>query len=505
MRTNFLVFAALVSGLAMLPAATPGSAQEKEGKSESLPKPGRRPFGVTRLGDKSFENIVRTDERYGHDGLFHGPRGWGYWHFLEHPKPIQNPNLWTDMQSTYFFGRFAMPAGSSMTLRGKYPHARYFQFALYKAERHTFVSIGQDLAGPQIEPDAASSNPFRVGADRLTADRAFTLRFLAEDAPKDRDRRAKNTLYVGREGGELQAVLRIYLSDQGSDGAGWGPAATPFAGRGLPSYEGTLADGTRLSAEQVVQQFARPIPGGTKPPLTAEQWVQLVHAKNNDPTLNPATAPARNPPRWEKFWTIAYSLVGAFKSPEARAKIPYEGAMEGGGQGPYLVIHLSRQFGPVYVMRGKMPIFPNTYAGHDGKGLAVMPEAQSQYWSVVSCEAAPSGAVVDGITDFQVPLDAERNYTIVVSRPEDRPKNATIENGVAWIKWSPRGEGIDSPENRTDFGMLLMRIMGNNPDWAESPDKITRPGTEEAVMGPYYPKSYYTTKEHFEANGVKRR
>jgi hypothetical protein len=108
--------------------------------------------------------------------------------------------------------------------------------------------------------------------------------------------------------------------------------------------------------------------------------------------------------------------------------------MEGGGEGPYLVTYLSRQFGPVYVMQGKMPTFPDTYAGKDGKGAATLAEAQTQYWSMVSCEAVPSGQVVDGLTDFQIPLDKDRNYTIVVSRPEDRPKNATLENGVAWMK-----------------------------------------------------------------------
>ena len=128
-----------------------------------------------------------------------------------------------------------------------------------------------------------------------------------------------------------------------------------------------------------------------------------------------------------------------------------------------------------------------------------MPAGQTQYWSLVSCESVPSGQVVDGLTDFQVPLDKDRNYTIVVSRPEDRPSNATLENGVAWMKWSPRGEGLDDPLNRADFGMLILRIMGNSPDWQQRPDNIAKPGTGEAVMGPYFPKGYYTTKEQFEA------
>ena len=42
-----------------------------------------------RLGDRSFENIVRTDERYGHDGFWLGPRGRDYGALLEHPKPYQ--------------------------------------------------------------------------------------------------------------------------------------------------------------------------------------------------------------------------------------------------------------------------------------------------------------------------------------------------------------------------------------------------------------------------------
>jgi len=460
---------------------------------------------MMRQGDKSLENIIRTDERYGHDGLFQGPRGWGYGNFLANPKALQIPNLWTDMQSTYFFYPFALPAGTTLTLRAEYPHVRYFQFALYKAERNTYVSIDEALTGDEIEPDPGSANPFRVGANRLAERRRFTLRIVAQDVPKAPAKRGENTLYVGRAGALIQGNLRIYLPDQGTDGAGWGPAAAPFAGRGLPSYAATLADGTRLTAEEVVERFARPMEGNTDPPYTTEQWVRLIHANDNDPTLDPTTAPARRESAWEKFWTLRYSIMGAFKTPEERAKIPYAGAMEGGGEGPYLFTHVSRKFGPVYVVRGKMPTVPDTYSGVGGKGLEVMPEAQTQYWSVVSCEAAPSGRIIDGLTDMQIPLDAERNYIIVVSRREDRPNNATSENGVAWLEWSPRGEGLEHPDNRTDFGMLLLRMMANNPNWAQSPDKVTTPGTEEAVMGPYLPRGEYTDKAEFEAQKPARR
>ena len=80
----------------------------------------------------------------------------------------------------------------------------------------------------------------------------------------------------------------------------------------------------------------------------------------------------------------------------------------------------------------------------------------------------------------------------------------TLENGVASMVWSPRGEEIDGPKNRADFGMLMLRMMANNAGWAQSPGKVTAPGMKEAVMGPYLPQVAYMTKAEFEARGLKQ-
>lgn len=456
-----------------------------------------------RFGDKSVETVVRTDERYGGSAVFQGPRGWSYWNLLSDPKPIQNPNLWPDTQSTYFLTKLDLPAGVTLTLRGIFPRARYYKLALYRQQENTFVSIGEELAGWNIVPDPGSSNPFVVGANRLAEQREFTVSIVAADAPANATDRRPNVLYAGARGGVMQLITRIYLSDQGSDGAGFGPWKSSYDGKGLPHYEGALADGTKLSAVEVERQFIRPFTVNTAQPFTADQWYALIADKKNDPTLDPMTAPARPDGRWVKYWNIKHSIIGSFLTPEAQAKIPYAGPIDGGGDPAtnYLFVQLSRKFGPVYVVRGKMPKFPNTYAGSGEAGLEIMPEAQTQYWSVVSCEAAPSGHVVDGLTDMQVPLNESGQYTIVYSRKEDRPTNATAENGVAWIEWSPRGEGVDDPRNRSDFGMLMMRIMAPDPDWENSPTRITAPGMEEAIMGPYYPRGEYMTKEQFEKSG----
>lgn len=455
---------------------------------------------VDRYGDVPLGAIFRTDERYNKNSLFQGPRGWDYWNYLTNPQPYQDPNLWPDKRPTYFFGQMVMPAGSSLTIHGRFPHCRYFKFNIYKFERNTFVAMaGTSLAGYDIEPDAGSGNPFKVGADREVNNRDYTVHVLADDAPQNAADRPKNTVYVGKDASTIMAGFRIYVTDEGYDGAGWGPADTPLLDGPGVTYEGKLADGTELSAPEVVKAFGRPL-GFAPPPLTADQWYALVNSKDNDPSLTPATAPARPNSQFEIFYGMRYTVAGAFMTPEQRSKIKLQTEMEGGGDPTteYMVNYLSRKFGPVYVFQAKLPTFPDTFSHSKS-----MPDGQVQYWSVVTVASAPSGELWDGIFDMMVPLDKDGYYTIVVSRPEDRPKNATKENGVAWIDWGP-GEGLNDPRDRTDWGMLLMRFMLPKADWENSPAKAVKPGMEASVMGPYYPRGYYTTKEQFETEGPKK-
>jgi hypothetical protein len=71
-----------------------------------------------------------------------------------------------------------MPAGSVLTIRGRYPYCRYFQFALYRADPDMggYTATGEKFVDHQIEPDPGSVNPFVPGADRRAADRGYTIR-----------------------------------------------------------------------------------------------------------------------------------------------------------------------------------------------------------------------------------------------------------------------------------------------------------------------------------------
>lgn len=453
-----------------------------------------------RFGSLPLEAVIRTDERYNKPGLFQGPRGWDYWNRLSSPKDYQDTNLWPDKRPTYFVGQLAMPPGSALTIRGRFPRARYFKFASYRFERNTFVAItGEDIAGYDMEPDEGSSNPYRVGADRTVETRRYTLKVLAKDPPSTGQERSTNTIYVGNKGEPIQLIFRIYLSDEGYDGAGlalWDQASSEG-----PAfiYDAVLEDGTPLTREQIDSDWSQPL--GLAPAIMPlEKWHALLESGDNDPELERAAAPARQNARWEIFWSMQYTVPGAFMRPEDRAAIPLSGAMEGGGDPTtvYMTTYLSRAFGPVYVFRARMPTFPDTFSG-----AGTMPDGQVQYWSVATLSSPPPGQLWDGVCDMMVALDEDGFYTIVVSRQEDRPSNAVSENGITWIDWGP-GEGLNHPSDRKDWGMLVMRFMVCARDWENSPAKVRTPGGEESIMGPYYPRGFYTTREEFERNGHEK-
>ena len=449
-----------------------------------------------RPGSKTLEVVLKTDELYGHDGLWLGPRGRDYGVMLPNPKPYQHANLYPDPNSSYWFAFLKMPEGSVLNIKGEFPHCRYFQFALYRedTEMGGYTATGEKFVDHQLDPDPGSENTFVPGANRRVENRSYTMRISNTEAPADPADRASNTLYAG-VGAQIQVVYRVYLPDPGYLGD---------SGAGLPRYTATLADGTELSADEVRDQFNRPLLQGVAPGMPVKQWRALCSAPDNDPELRPETTPARNPALLERYFNNAYNIVGSFKSPEDRAKIPsaVETGFGGDPETLFMLGFVSRGFGPVLVIRAKMPLYPDTYWGEDGDGLKVMTDWECRYMSVVMSEAPPSGMGTDGVSDLQIALDDDRNYTIVVSREEDRPANATEANGVTWMDWGQRGEGIDDELNREDYGFLVFRFMHTNPNWKHDPQQILKPGTEEAVMGPYFPRITYTDKATFEAEGV---
>lgn len=262
-------------------------------------------MGIIRPGSKTLGIVLKTDELYGHDGLWLGPRGRDYGAMLPNPKPYQHANLFPDPNSTYWFAILEMPEGSVLTLRGRYPFGRYFQFALYRSDvLGGLTATGEYYVDHEIEPDPGSTNPFIPGTRRDLENRDYTLRIANVDAPPAPTDREPNTLYAGTAA-QIQVVYRVYQPDQGYLGD---------AGAELPSYIATLADGTELSTEEIRKQFNRPLLQGLAPGMPVEHWRALCGASDNDPALKTETTPARNPPVLERYFNNTYNLIGIFQA-----------------------------------------------------------------------------------------------------------------------------------------------------------------------------------------------
>ena len=158
----------------------------------------------------------------------------------------------------------------------------------------------------------------------------------------------------------------------------------------------------------------------------------------------------------------------------------------------YIYSHLSRLFGQVLVLTGRLPQTPQTYNSPQR-----MPGGQLRFWSLCTGESRVTVRTPDCLSDRQVLASSGREFTVAVSTRADRPANATAQCGVSWLDWGNRGDGAGDP----NYGLVIMRNMLASPSFTRAIQRVQRPGTEPQVMGPYFPRSSYTTRAGFEARG----
>jgi hypothetical protein len=260
-------------------------------------------------------------------------------------------------------------------------------------------------------------------------------------------------------------------------------------------------------ASDWIENYA--VPKGLHPAVTAFLRGRPDLLDTTDEALRQGHVIACTPRAWERTSQIMQSVPGR------TMRAPMIAGTLGVGVAAEFAIVADDIAASVHVQemleadpKGRLALYPQSLNGLNALvfGLVgaanakTMPGGDVQYWSVSTVASFTNGSLWDGVFDMQVPVDKDGYYTIVVSLPEDRPQNATDRDGVAWVNWGP-GEGIGDPRNRKDWGALLMRFMVPSKDWQQSPLKH---GELATVMGPYYPKGYYTTREEFEKNGVRK-
>jgi hypothetical protein len=298
--------------------------------------------------------------------------------------------------------------------------------------------------------------------------------------------RAPNTIYARPQPGDpIELAYRVYEPDEGLD---------PTGGTGLPEAELQQADGTVLRGEDACAAINDPNRDITVQTVPAETWRAATSCRPGHPAFDPV--------RWERFFNLNYSTASVLSdcteagyAGRRQTVPPQQGGLYSNKDSAYIYAHLSRTLGEVLVLEGTLPVFPATKAGQP-----VMADAQLRFWSLCTGESRVTTRTPDCLADRQVPIDAARRYTIVMSKAADRPANARPECGVGWLDWGERGDGAGRP----DYGFLIMRNMLVSPSFAEAIQRVPRPGAEAETMGPYFPATAYASRSEFEARGCAR-
>jgi hypothetical protein len=385
--------------------------------------------------------------------------------------------------ATYWMSRFSLPPGSRLVLRGRYPHARYISLNAYSDAAPT-----DTLSDVAIEPDPGSTNPFVRGNRRDLRKRSWRVTVLDEPRP---DERAPNTLYARPAatdvGAAIEVFYRVYEPDRGFNRF--------LGGAALPRPQLQLADGSVVRGEAACEAVNDPNREITVDTTPEYQW----ETARSTPPCDGETNPAYDPPRWERFFTYEFAAMSVITDctqagrEARRADTPEaEGGNYSNRDSAYIYSHLAQEFGPVFVVNGRLPRTPQTRGG-----LEVMRGGQMRFWSLCSGESRVTTFTPDCLSDRQVLRRSGRNYTIVVSKQADRPANARRRCGVAWLDWGERGDGVGDP----GYALLIMRNMLVTPTFAHAIQRVETAGSEPAVMGAYFPRSAYSTVEEFEARG----
>ena len=478
-RASWLIAVGSLLALALVPALAPAQVATK------AVKPGSQAQGPT---EKCFwgtpeANIGPLD----HLGETVGPGG----------------QLGPDTNVVYYYSRFQLPAGATVTLHGQFPHSRFMSFTSYKTVGGEPGIAASAMSDFEISPDAGSVNPYLPGESRKAKHRSFTLTISGQTPPAEP---APNTLYVGQEGHteetqQVELVERIYRNDKNLATNGGVPLPAPTYN---PTEGGPVADEAGVCSALSVVSGAENIVT-TKIGVPSATYVKLRSELPG--TKEPATHPATNPIRWERFFNSGYLVAPFYRGTALEGLIGGLNSESKPGFYPtpanaYISAYASRLFGPnaeghnILVLHAKMPTHPTTYNNDKVNNSG---GTQLRYWSISNYTAISKNTLLEAgstsLFDEQVPTNIHDEYTIVVSLPEDRPKNAKAGCGVAWMDWGNAGD----KEGRPDLDLLTIRNQLSSPSFEQSIEKVMHPGEEEAVMGSYYPHGTYMTKQEFEA------
>ena len=362
-----------------------------------------------------------------------------------------------DTSANYWVTHYEGPPGAAVVIRGTYPRARFFSFAVQDAAGTTLGSLRDD----RIDPDKGRNNPFR------TAGRAGTYTVTVDFGPAPA-RPAPNTVYAGRTlDGEPNAagtiVYRVYVPTDQTDKLGGAPLPT----------------------------MSLRTPAGEVPLTLTSDCTALPPAASGavNPTLDGTSRPAQLPasqPRNKAYADPNFVRVFAGQLyepvtnslPEQVAGLvpPRKGIPLQNADFPYLMASVARAKGEAVVVRFRPPSFPDTV-----RGASVLGRHQTRYWSVCTFSDTTEGALrTNGcLVDWRTAAGPDGLVRVLVTDTAHRP--ARLPAGVHWLNWGPTADDL-----------VFFRVGVPATWWSANPDRIDPRAADQVAaaartMGAYYP------------------
>jgi hypothetical protein len=396
----------------------------------------------------------------------------GYTGWVEQTNPptdaagLANTNYPEGSSTTYWSTTLTAPIGTTVTVHGQYPMARFMALELY-----TGNMLVDDINDINIQPDPGQNNPYVSG----TANGTYTAYVVFGVAPNPP---AANTIYTGTLT-SVGFLYRIYHATNPND---------PAAGATDPQIPLITVNGDVLT-NCPVQPY---LPAYSTPWLRLDlgNWIGTPPGPHE-------SLPATNPP--------AIAITN-----------PYTAHYFPNGADFYIGVFLSRQFlapntsDQIFVFRFLAPTFPNTRAGQP-----VYTPSQVRFWSL--CTDDPYTTNVNRcIPDDESTISSTGYVTFVISDPGSAPSSTALTKfGAEWLAWGAlysssdvvyglggRAFGVNTPVQY--YNLLIYRQTLASSSFTKSMANISLlPAAQQpAAMAPYWPSYGYCTTAAFESVGA---
>jgi hypothetical protein len=364
---------------------------------------------------------------------------------------------------------WAMPFDNydTMTIKGTYPHARYFSFTAYDTNpAKVVVDAASNIYDAQIVPDSGSNNPFvkpRAGNGTYTV--------VVSRGPTSGNTIGFSSLFAW-------VALRLYEPDADPSLSG----QSLMGGVPLPTISVT-----KNGVTQVLQPCS-PINKLTD----VSAYLPLLFPPGFDLIGNEGT------PSSDRLWFAPPTVPPPPLWPNPNNK--------------YIVMFPGDQYqsGRIIVIHGKAPNTPGG-APIGERGRDSQRNVDMRFWSVCNNDLALPVSAVGCTADLTTELEDDF-YTIVISDDLLRPD--WLKPHTNWLPWGdeqyPKLVFFRNMLPATNFPYSIQKAIEHpctfNFVLPTIPDRVdvdTAGQCAQQVMGDYYPVAVWCDKSTFTAGGVR--